>query len=68
MARSKEALINSIIHQQLVFPDNVYEIVSKDCIDVITGVKYIYHDTNNIKLVLFTTIVIIIVAGQITFS
>ncbi|KAI8095164.1 kinase-like domain-containing protein [Thamnidium elegans] len=37
MARSKEALINSIIHQQLVFPDNAYEIVSKDCIDVITG-------------------------------
>ncbi|GAA5810581.1 hypothetical protein MFLAVUS_004004 [Mucor flavus] len=37
MARTKEALINSIIHQQLVFPDNVYEIVSKDCVDVITG-------------------------------
>ncbi|KAG2210059.1 hypothetical protein INT47_003495 [Mucor saturninus] len=36
-ASSKEALVHSILHHTPVFPDNVYEIVSKDCINVITG-------------------------------
>ncbi|KAI8976772.1 kinase-like domain-containing protein [Pilobolus umbonatus] len=34
---SKEALVHSIIHTPVVFPDNVYELVTEDCIDVITG-------------------------------
>ncbi|KAI7903605.1 kinase-like domain-containing protein [Cokeromyces recurvatus] len=36
-AQSKEALSHAIIHDPLVFPDNVYETVSRECIDVITG-------------------------------
>lgn len=36
-AGSKEALTEAIIHHQISFPDNVYEIVSKECVDVITG-------------------------------
>jgi serine/threonine kinase 32 len=39
IAQSKENLADAIIHDPLEFPNNVYEIVSKECIDVICGVS-----------------------------
>ncbi|KAG1453641.1 hypothetical protein G6F46_009047 [Rhizopus delemar] len=44
-AQSKEMLINSILNDPLVFPPNVYDTVSMDCIDIITGLldKSPYH-------------------------
>ncbi|KAL9545726.1 hypothetical protein PS6_008073 [Mucor atramentarius] len=37
LAPSKEALAHAIIHEPLVFPNHVYDSVSKECIDVISG-------------------------------
>ncbi|KAI8642781.1 kinase-like domain-containing protein [Parasitella parasitica] len=37
LAQSKEALAQAIIHEPLVFPNHVYDSVSKECIDVISG-------------------------------
>ncbi|CAO3681883.1 unnamed protein product [Rhizopus microsporus] len=36
-AKSKEELIHSILCDPLVFPQNVYNVISMDCIDVLTG-------------------------------
>ncbi|CEG74278.1 Putative AGC/YANK protein kinase [Rhizopus microsporus] len=58
-AKSKEELIHSILCDPLVFPQNVYDVISMDCIDVLTGVSKF----NFFKK---TYSPAIIVAGQIT--
>ncbi|KAI8375478.1 kinase-like domain-containing protein [Blakeslea trispora] len=36
-APSKESLIHAILHDPFILPQNAHELVSKECIDVITG-------------------------------
>ncbi|KAI9484158.1 MAG: kinase-like domain-containing protein [Benjaminiella poitrasii] len=53
IAQSKEALSHAIIHNALVFPNNLYETVSRECIDVITGVSFILFFTFYIYIYIY---------------
>ncbi|KAI9254502.1 kinase-like domain-containing protein [Phascolomyces articulosus] len=39
--RSNDQLMDAILHEPLQFPENVYQIVSEDCVNVLSGVKLI---------------------------